>query len=83
MVVYIVFLCAILLWGLLYRRRGRTGFPSQTKPPKNADDKLHSNNNGNVPENSVQVLFCQIIFESQSLLAYIEYLSLVPSSIFL
>ncbi|XP_048558735.1 NPC intracellular cholesterol transporter 1-like isoform X2 [Triticum urartu] len=54
-VVYIVFLCAILLWGLLYRTRGRTGFPSQTKPPKNADDKLHSNNNGNVPENSVQV----------------------------
>ncbi|EMS45294.1 Niemann-Pick C1 protein [Triticum urartu] len=54
-VVYIVFLCAILLWGLLYRTRGRTGFPSQTKPPKNADDKLHSNNNGNVPENSVQL----------------------------
>ncbi|KAM3388797.1 hypothetical protein ACQJBY_011126 [Aegilops geniculata] len=54
-VVYIVFLCAILLWGLLYRTRGRKGFPSQTKPPKNADDKLHSNNNGNVPENSVQV----------------------------
>ncbi|VAH50462.1 unnamed protein product [Triticum turgidum subsp. durum] len=52
-VVYIVFLCAILLWGLLYRSRGRTGFPSQTKPPKNADDK--SNNNGNVPENSAQV----------------------------
>uniref|UniRef100_A0A453CMN3 SSD domain-containing protein n=1 Tax=Aegilops tauschii subsp. strangulata TaxID=200361 RepID=A0A453CMN3_AEGTS len=52
-VVYIVFLCAILLWGLLYRTRGRTGFPSQTKPPKNADDK--SNNNGNVPENSAQV----------------------------
>jgi len=54
-VVYIVFLCAILFWGLLYRTRGRTGFPSQTKPPKNADDKLHSNNNDNVPENSVQV----------------------------
>uniref|UniRef100_A0A453CMN6 SSD domain-containing protein n=1 Tax=Aegilops tauschii subsp. strangulata TaxID=200361 RepID=A0A453CMN6_AEGTS len=53
-VVYIVFLCAILLWGLLYRTRGRTGFPSQTKPPKNADDK--SNNNGNVPENSAQLL---------------------------
>uniref|UniRef100_A0ACD5V3Y1 Uncharacterized protein n=1 Tax=Avena sativa TaxID=4498 RepID=A0ACD5V3Y1_AVESA len=54
-VVYLVLLCAILVWGLLYRRRGRKGFPAQTKPPKNADDKLRSNNNGNVPQNSVQV----------------------------
>jgi Niemann-Pick C1 protein len=43
------------VWALLYRRRGRKGSPTQTKPPKNADDKLRSNNNGNVPQNSVQV----------------------------
>jgi Niemann-Pick C1 protein len=64
-----VLLCAILLWGLLYRTRGRKSFPTQTKQPKNADDKLRSNNNGNVPENSsVQVLFSKSSSESQSLL---------------
>ncbi|KQJ84058.1 hypothetical protein BRADI_5g18407v3 [Brachypodium distachyon] len=54
-IVYLALLCAILLWGLLYRRRGRTGFSSQTKTPKNSEDKLHSNNNDNVPDNHVQV----------------------------
>ncbi|KAK3143975.1 hypothetical protein QOZ80_4AG0307300 [Eleusine coracana subsp. coracana] len=45
-VAYLVLLCAFLLWGLLYRTRGRTGF-SQTKPS--------SDDNGKSPHNSIQV----------------------------
>ena len=65
-VVYLALLCAFLLWGLLYRTRGRTAFPLKTKPLRNTDDKSHSNKNGKSPHNSVQVLFCQIIFMSKA-----------------
>jgi Niemann-Pick C1 protein len=51
--VYLVLLCAFVLWALFYRTRGRTGF-LQTKP--SSDDKSHSNKNGNKsPHNSIQV----------------------------
>ena len=65
-VVYLALLCAFLLWGLLYRTRGRTAFPLKTKPLGNSDDKSDSNKNGKSPHNSVQVLFCQIIFMSKA-----------------
>ncbi|KAG2574016.1 hypothetical protein PVAP13_7KG294500 [Panicum virgatum] len=52
-VVYLALLCAFLLWGLLYRTRGRTAFPLKTKPLRNTDDKSHSNKNGKSPHNSV------------------------------
>uniref|UniRef100_A0A0D9W889 SSD domain-containing protein n=1 Tax=Leersia perrieri TaxID=77586 RepID=A0A0D9W889_9ORYZ len=35
--------------------RGRTDIFSQTKPLKNAEDKLHSSNNGKVPDSSTQI----------------------------
>ncbi|RLM65939.1 Niemann-Pick C1 protein-like [Panicum miliaceum] len=54
-VVYLALLCAFLLWGLLYRTRGRTAFPLKTKPLRNSDDKSDSNKNGKSPHNSVQV----------------------------
>ncbi|RLM75678.1 hypothetical protein C2845_PM15G17730 [Panicum miliaceum] len=54
-VVYLALLCAFLLWGLLYRTRGRTTFPLKTKPLRNSDDKSDSNKNGKSPHNSVQV----------------------------
>nr|CAB3487941.1 unnamed protein product [Digitaria exilis] len=54
-IVYLALLCAFLLWGLLYRTRGRTAFSLQTKPLQNSDDKPGSNENGKSPHNSVQV----------------------------
>ncbi|KAF0891217.1 hypothetical protein E2562_009398 [Oryza meyeriana var. granulata] len=54
-VVYLVLLCIFLLWAFLHRTRGRTGIFSQTKPLRNADDKLHSSNNVKVPDSSAQV----------------------------
>ncbi|XP_062184386.1 uncharacterized protein LOC133888239 isoform X2 [Phragmites australis] len=54
-VVYLALLCAFLLWGLLYRTQGRTGFSSQAKPLKNSEDKSHSSKNGRSPHNSFQV----------------------------
>ncbi|KAL6882622.1 hypothetical protein ACP4OV_011312 [Aristida adscensionis] len=54
-VVYLALLCAFLLWGLLYRTRGRSGFSSQTNPSGTAENKSHSIKNGKSPHNSVQM----------------------------
>ncbi|KAL6652221.1 hypothetical protein ACP70R_011146 [Stipagrostis hirtigluma subsp. patula] len=54
-VVYLALLCAVLLWGLFYRTRGRTGFSSQAKPSNDSEDKSLSNKNGKSPHNSIQV----------------------------
>ncbi|KAJ1272298.1 hypothetical protein BS78_06G191600 [Paspalum vaginatum] len=53
-VVYLAFLCAFLLWGLLHRTRGRTTF-LQTKPLRNSEDNSDSNKNGKSPHGLTQV----------------------------
>ncbi|XP_006652645.2 NPC intracellular cholesterol transporter 1-like [Oryza brachyantha] len=47
-VVYLVLLGIFLFWAFLHRTR-------RTKPLKNAEDKLHSSNNGKIPGSSAQV----------------------------
>ncbi|AQK45688.1 Patched family protein [Zea mays] len=54
-VIYLALLCAFLLWGLLYRTRGRTASPLQAKPLRNSDNKSNMNKNGKSPHDSVQV----------------------------
>lgn len=73
-VIYLALLCAFLLWGLLHRTRGRTSVSLQTKPLRNSDNKSDLNKNGKSPHNSVQVIFCQIVFHGQSLLLTRIYL---------
>ncbi|XP_052152703.1 uncharacterized protein LOC127770981 [Oryza glaberrima] len=53
-VVYLVLLCIFLFGAFLHRTR-RSGIFSHTKPLKNAEDKIHSSNNGKVPDSSAQV----------------------------
>uniref|UniRef100_A0A0E0DH78 SSD domain-containing protein n=1 Tax=Oryza meridionalis TaxID=40149 RepID=A0A0E0DH78_9ORYZ len=53
-VVYLVLLC-IFLFGAFLNRTRRSGIFSHTKPLKNAEDKIHSSNNGKVPDSSAQV----------------------------
>ncbi|BAH92771.1 Os04g0563801 [Oryza sativa Japonica Group] len=53
-VVYLVLLCIFLFGAFLHRTR-RSGIFSHTKPLKNAEDKIHSSNNGKVPDSSAQL----------------------------